>query len=83
MGHSRWESYVSHLCVEHWSLDPRELLKLMADIESLVVTGQVTRLSISTVLRMAGIPRDEAEAAAPGICAAIGAHDHPSAPPPM
>jgi hypothetical protein len=32
---------------------------------------------------MAGIPRDEAEAAAPGICAAIGAHDHPSAPPPM
>jgi len=80
MGHPPWESYVSHLCVEHWSLDPHEFVKLMADIESLVVTGGVTPDTVATVLRMAGVARDEAEARAPGICAAIGPPDHQSPP---
>lgn len=83
MVHPRWESYVSHLCVEHWALDPPELLKLVADIEALVVTGDVTPMSIATVLRMAGVPRDEAEATAPQICAAVASPGYSSpAPPP-
>lgn len=80
--HPPWERYVSRLCVEHWSLDPLTLIKLMADIEALVTTGDATPHAVATVLRMAGVDWAEAVDTAPEICAAIRPHDQPSAPPP-
>lgn len=82
LAHPPWERYVSRLCVEHWSLDPYTLIKLMADIEALVATGDVTPHSIATVLRMAGVDRQEADATAPAICAAIAPYEDSVTPPP-
>lgn len=75
MSQLSWEQYVARLCLDAWSLDPAVLIKVMSDIESLVASGQVTDLSVTTVLLMAGVPRSEAESVAPRICAAIGATD--------
>lgn len=70
-----WEEYVARLCLDAWSLDPAALVKVVSDIESLIVSDQVTELSVTTVLLMAGVPRSEAESAASRICTTIGATD--------
>lgn len=83
MAHPPWESYVSHLCVEEWALDPHSLIKVMGDIEALVGSNDVSDATVATVLRKAGVPGSEAEAVAPRICHAIGAaNGRPEAPPP-
>ena len=75
MSPPRWEKYVARLCLDAWSFDPASLLKVIADIESLVEFGHVNDAAIATVLCMAGIPQPEAEFIAPSICVAIGVSD--------
>jgi hypothetical protein len=66
-----WERYVASIGVDGWGLDPSSLVRLMGDIEVLIASGDVTNGSIATVLRMAGVPRREAELLAPSIRAAV------------
>lgn len=82
MSQLSWEEYVARLCLDAWSLDPDALVRVMSGIESLIASGEVTELSVATVLRMSGIPRSEAEVAATTICQALATTDDGFHPPP-
>jgi hypothetical protein len=78
-----WERYVASLCLDAWALEPAALIRVMSDLESLIASGYLTDGTIATVLRMAGVPRSEAELIAPSIRAEIGdGHIPPHAPSP-
>lgn len=72
MSRLAWERYVTRLCLDVWSLEPVSLIKVIAGIESLIATGDVTDGSIATALRMAGVPHSDAERLAPAIRSVIG-----------
>ena len=55
-----WEKYLARLCLDKWGLEPSSTLQIMTGIESLVVPGAVTAVTVTTVLTRGGLP------AAPG-----------------
>ena len=68
-----WEKYLARLCLDKWGLEPSSTLQIMTGIESLVVPGAVTAVTVTTVLTRGGVVESEARSAAPGICMAMEA----------
>jgi hypothetical protein len=68
-----WETYVTRLCLDAWSLDPASTVQIVKHIEALVGPGAANASTVATVLRRAGVADNVAGLIAPGICKAIAA----------
>lgn len=68
-----WKRYVARLCTEAWELDATATDELIESIAALAATEDLTDGSLEGVLLRAGIPRQVARLAAPGIRVSIQA----------